>query len=87
MSVDYSIIQTPCFVCEIEDSLGEERGTHSHPINCGWRVKRERSGYIKGLEDIINLCDIPADADPKEVIEKIKNAAVSAYAGRYDIKW
>lgn len=38
---DYSCIEEPCFVCNIEDELNELRGTQSHPINCGWRLKEE----------------------------------------------
>jgi len=47
---DYSRIEDPCFVCEIEDELGEERGTNSHPINCGWKLKLEYEVMEKELE-------------------------------------
>ena len=83
---DYSKIQEPCFVCKVEDELGEERGTQSHPINCGWRVSRENKGYVKGLESIYNLCNTSNDADLKEVIKKIKILAVDSLVGRYDMK-
>jgi len=40
----YTLIERPCLVCKIEDSLGEKRGTNSHPINCGWRIDNDLGG-------------------------------------------
>lgn len=85
MGWDYSKIQEPCFVCKAEDELGEERGTQSHPVNCGWRVRREREGYIQTLEEIYTLCYFSDDKDLKEVIVKVKNTTISALIGRFDI--
>jgi len=82
----YSKIEEPCFVCEVEDKLGEERGTQSHPINCGWRVKRENEGYRKGLDEIIKLCWTPQDNVSKDLIEKIREIALESYMGKYHIK-
>ncbi|MDE3022958.1 MAG: phage Gp37/Gp68 family protein [Pseudomonadota bacterium] len=35
----YTLLTSHCFVCAIEDKLGQERGTQSHPINCIHRTK------------------------------------------------
>lgn len=48
----YTLTERPCFVCEAEDSLGEDRGTQSHPINCGWRKDVGQEGS-RGIDWII----------------------------------
>lgn len=40
----YTLTGRPCFVCKVENDLGQPRGSMSHPINCGWRHDMERSG-------------------------------------------
>lgn len=47
----YTLTENPCFVCKIEDDLGEERGTNSHPINCKWRHDVLKSG--RGIDWIV----------------------------------
>lgn len=42
----YWLTERPCFVCRMEDGLGEKRGTWSHPINCGWR--KDHKGDVPG---------------------------------------
>ena len=69
-------LQESCFVCRAEDALGELRGTQSHPINCGWRVKRERDAYMESLEEILKICPFP---DEHEVIAEIRKTALKAY--------
>ena len=76
----YDVVLVPCFVCEVEDELKEERGTQSHPINCGWRRERERAGYVKALEQIYNICQGRNDTN------EIREIVVKALVGRYDIK-
>jgi protein gp37 len=41
----YTLTERPCFVCKVEDDLGQLRGSMSHPINCGWRHDSERAGH------------------------------------------
>jgi len=79
----YDKIEEPCFVCECEDKLGEERGTQSHPINCGWRVKRENEGYRKGLDEIIEMC---RNSKGDTLIDRVISTAVNSIYGRYDMK-
>lgn len=40
----YTLTERPCFVCKAEDSTGADRGSMSHPINCGWRHDQEMDG-------------------------------------------
>jgi hypothetical protein len=47
----YEITKEPCFVCEAEDYLGEKRGTNSHPINCGWRLREENRIMAEALKE------------------------------------
>lgn len=47
----YTLTARPCFVCKIEDSLHEKRGTNSHPINCGWR--HDSDGGSWGIDAVI----------------------------------
>lgn len=84
--MDYSKIQEPCFVCDVEDGLGEERGSMSHPINCGWRVNRTKEAYEQGLSDIISLCIHPVDKDVETLAKEIRDKALSVLMGRYDVK-
>lgn len=82
----YSKIEEPCFVCEVEDKLNEERGTQSHPINCGWRVKREKAGYEAGLREIMKLSREKGDLSKEEYLSKMHEIALSTLFARYDIK-
>ncbi len=81
----YRIIEEPCFVCQVEDSLGESRGTQSHPINCGWRIKRENEGYKDGLNMIKELCKNHDGMTDDECISKIGEVALSVLFTRYDV--
>jgi len=51
-----------CFVCRSEDSLGEERGTQSHPINC--RETRGLDAY--GLDHVIVGAETGPGARPMD---------------------
>lgn len=83
--MDYKKVNEPCFVCEIEDNLGEARGTQSHPTNCGWRVKRENKGYKNALNEIMKLCKSHDGMSVDECISKIHETALSALYARYDV--
>jgi hypothetical protein len=48
----YDRVEDPCPVCEVEDALNEQRGTQSHPINCGWRLKEENRIMREALEKL-----------------------------------
>lgn len=80
-----------CFVCDVEDTLGEVRGTQSHPINCGWRLTRETKAHKNTLEEIVNLCfptklGTPQTSEElKTTIQSIRNLAINSICGRYDI--
>lgn len=80
----YSKVEEPCFVCQIEDDMGQERGTQSHPFNCGWRVIRENKNHIKTLEQIYNICQSDKSSDDK--LKEIKNNAIQSLVARYDMK-
>lgn len=80
---DYSKIQYPCFVCKVEDQLGQPRGTQSHPINCGWKIEREHQIRTKALEQIINATyrhQLGVELTTQEysnILTEIKSIAVS----------
>jgi hypothetical protein len=86
MNYDYSKIQEPCFVCDCEDALGEERGTQSHPINCGWRVGREKEAFEKALQEIYDLIYYSDESERNELNKKIKGIAIKALVHKHDIK-
>lgn len=83
--MNYRTIEEPCFVCKVEDELGESRGTQSHPINCGWRVKRENKGYQKGLDAIMKFCKHHNVMSYDEFASKMHEIALSALFGHYDM--
>lgn len=75
-----------CFVCEIEDKSKFDRGTMSHPIDCKWRMYRERGGYKLALEKILEIYQRPGIEFDIENMKEICNIAVEGLMGRYDIK-
>lgn len=84
--MDYSKIQEPCFVCRVEDKLGQVRGTQSHPITCGWRIKHEHEMYERALRGIYDLGYAP-DRDPDKlfnVIDEIRSISAAALVRKYD---
>lgn len=84
--MDYAKIEEPCFVCKCEDELGETRGTQSHPINCGWKVKRENEGYAKSLYKIIGLSNAVNDDEFVAFVKNVRDIATSSLVSRYDIE-
>jgi hypothetical protein len=80
------VTKDSCFVCDAEDALNEPRGTQSHPIDCNWRIDRENKGHREGLEAIHQLCDQNTVMQTEEILDKIKNIALSSLFKRYDMK-
>lgn len=75
-----------CFVCDLENSLKADRGSMSHPISCKWRQDRERNGYAKALQDIIDVLHRTSTSERDGDLKEIHNIAFSGLMKRYDIE-
>ena len=85
--MEYKTPQYPCFVCRVEDSLGQERGSQSHPINCGWRLQRESELREEALDKIIKLTCFSKDDNLEDVLRDIRLIAQTAVvASTYRLK-
>ena len=79
----------PCFVCRVEDTLGQVRGTQSHPLNCEWRVREEHKIRTMALEKIQNLIQSLRASGANELyseIDEIGNLAISALVHKTYLK-
>lgn len=82
----YDKIEEPCFVCGVEDELKQARGSMSHPINCGWKIKRQLEGYEKGLNDILSLFDNVNTIGHDEFLKRIYTISLTSLMYNYNIK-